>query len=38
MIEIETGKVEGAIRHRELGLIREWRKLHQAEFAENLEF
>jgi hypothetical protein len=31
-IEIETGKVEGRINARALGLIEEWRQLHMAEF------
>jgi hypothetical protein len=35
MIEIETGNVVGTIKQRALGLIQEWRRLHQAELMEN---
>ena len=34
-IEIETGKVEGRINARALGLIEEWRQLHMAELIED---
>jgi hypothetical protein len=34
-IEIETGNVEGEIKNRELGMIQEWRKLHEAELTQN---
>ena len=37
-IEIETGKVEGLINARALGLIQEWRQLHRPELAEDWKF
>lgn len=37
-VEIETGKVEGNISARALGLVQEWRQLHKAELIENWKF
>jgi hypothetical protein len=35
VIEIETGKVEGRINARALGMVQEWRQIHRVQLIEN---